>query len=76
MKHLTKFSILLFLVLCFSATSVIAAEPSNSATPTAVSEAETRSNVIVWRYKTINGKLYKRKYNTSTKKWIGDWVLA
>lgn len=31
---------------------------------------------IVWRYKTVNGRLYKRQYNTTTNKWIGDWIPA
>ena len=29
-----------------------------------------------WRYKLINGKMYKRKYNSSTNKWIGKWIPA
>lgn len=40
----------------------------------------TKSNVeptaaeIVWKYKIENGVVYKRQYNTATKKWIGDWI--
>lgn len=30
--------------------------------------------IIDWRYKVINGNLYKRKYNYSTSKWIGEWL--
>lgn len=33
-------------------------------------------DVIVWKYKVMNGKLYKRKYNQTTKKWIGSWIPA
>lgn len=33
-----------------------------------------RNNAIGWRYKKKNGKLYKRLYNYSTKKWIGKWI--
>lgn len=29
-----------------------------------------------WFYKTINGKSYKRLYNYTTNKWIGDWIPA
>ncbi len=34
-----------------------------------------QSDDIVWRYKDVNGKTYKRKYNRTTRKWIGDWIL-
>ncbi|WP_077612377.1 hypothetical protein [Clostridium sp. Marseille-P2415] len=32
-----------------------------------------QSDIIEWRYKTENGKLYKRQYNYTKVKWIGDW---
>jgi len=28
-----------------------------------------------WKYKIINGKKYKRKYNIRTNKWLSDWIL-
>ena len=31
------------------------------------------SDVIGWRYKTVNGKVYKRQYNYSKERWIGEW---
>lgn len=31
---------------------------------------------IRWRYKSINGVLYKRQYNYTAKIWIGKWVKA
>ena len=33
-----------------------------------------RADDIQYRYKIINGKLYKRLYNYSTGEWIGDWI--
>lgn len=38
------------------------------------SDLELRANDIRYRYKSINGKLYKRLYNYSTGEWIGDWI--
>lgn len=32
------------------------------------------SDKIKWRYKYINNVLYKRQYNYTKKKWIGDWI--
>ncbi len=29
---------------------------------------------LVWRYKTVNGIMYKRLYNGSTKQWVGNWI--
>ena len=31
---------------------------------------------IEWRYKYINGTLYKRKYNKTTHEWVGSWIKA
>lgn len=36
----------------------------------------TRSSDITWKYKLIDGKLYKRQFNASTSAWIGDWILV
>lgn len=35
-----------------------------------------RANIIKWRYKMENGKMYKRLFNYSTNKWIGKWERA
>ena len=32
--------------------------------------------IIELRYKVINKKLYKRQYNRTTNKWIGEWGLV
>lgn len=34
------------------------------------------SDIIDWRVKVINGKLYKRLYNYSTGEWVGPWILV
>lgn len=31
---------------------------------------------IEWRYKYINGTLYKIKYNKTTHEWVGSWIKA
>lgn len=40
------------------------------------SEAEIMplADIIVWKYKTENGILYKRQYNQSKKCWVGGWI--
>lgn len=33
-----------------------------------------RADDIGWRYKMIDGKMYKRLYNYTDHKWIGEWI--
>lgn len=33
-----------------------------------------RKDTIIWKYKMANGIMYKRKYNTTTNKWVGSWI--
>lgn len=35
-----------------------------------------KSDVIEWRIKIENNKIYKRLYNVTTKEWIGDWIYV
>ena len=35
-----------------------------------IGEVHTRSDIIDWRYKTENGKMYKRLYKFTTYEWI------
>lgn len=34
------------------------------------------AQAIGWRYKSVNGKVYRRQYNYSREKWIGEWELC
>ncbi len=52
-------------------------------TPISANEINTISDVptvspckenLVWRYKKVKGKTYKRQWNTTTNKWVGDWI--
>lgn len=40
------------------------------------SSISPQADIIEWRYKVENGKLYKRQYNCTQDKWIGDWILV
>lgn len=33
-----------------------------------------KSDIIKWRYKVIDGKVYKRQFNHSKKIWLGNWI--
>lgn len=32
-----------------------------------------RSDIIDWRYKVVDGYLYRRQFNYSKEVWIGEW---
>lgn len=53
------------------------------AAPAVATEAEAieaesaviaRKPITEWRYKVINGELYKRLYDTTNKIWLTDWI--
>ena len=55
----------------------------NRVTPVLANETKASANIyvtmpcqekLVWKYKVINGKLYKRKYNRVTGEWVGKWM--
>lgn len=38
-------------------------------------EIQPRADIYEWRYKMVNGKMYKRLYNCTKNVWVGDWIL-
>ena len=34
------------------------------------------ADITEWHYTVINGKTYRRLYNLTKRKWIGDWELC
>lgn len=39
-------------------------------------EFQTRAANIGWRYKNEDGRLYRRLYDYTNQKWIGEWELC
>lgn len=83
MKHFKNKT--LFLVFCAAALSFLPLSSKVSVTAIPLSDVQAyssdsgispQSDDIRWRYKAINGKMYKRQYNYSTDKWIGNWILV
>lgn len=50
--------------------------PITSSQNSLLDVAYPRANIIGWRYKSENGKMYRRQYNYSREKWIGEWELC
>ena len=82
MKTLNRFIFLFlfsFIAIGLFSDLTVSAQNTTSKPSTVISEEDSSvysGDVIVWKYKTMNGKLYKRKYNQTTKKWIGKWIQA
>lgn len=49
---------------------------SNSYPCSANSKVEERADAYEWRYKVVNGKLYRRLFNLTKVEWVGDWELV
>ncbi|MEY8493642.1 hypothetical protein AALC16_11600 [Lachnospiraceae bacterium 29-91] len=78
-----KFIIFLSVFSILSPSTVFAEDICTVTVPTAIAESEVNagaimpmSDVIIWRYQLIGNKMYRRRYNTTKKQWIGDWELA
>lgn len=54
----------------------VCAEPLNHNAISQENEISPHADIIEWRYKTINGKLYRRQYNYTKQMWIGNWELV
>lgn len=37
---------------------------------------EPRADKIIWKFKNIGDKRYKRQYNCTTREWIGEWEFV
>ena len=68
-----KKTILLFCMLTFLCPTPIAANEISSIENT---DIEVRADIKEWKYKFINGKLYKRLWNSTQKHWETNWIPA
>lgn len=57
-------------ILCCPSTTITA----QASTDTSI--VEPNSDILLWRYKIEDGKMYKRLYNSSTGNWVGDWIYV
>lgn len=80
-KHIITYSTIMFFAAFFAlSTPVLAAEPIDSAAKSVESESSgivPYSDIIEYRYKNINGKLYCRLYNYTRDEWAEPyWHLV
>lgn len=79
-KHILNPAIIHIMTLCIILSIPALAKPSNAdifynkVFISTKSEIIPKANDIGWRYKVVNGVLYKRQYDYTRKQWIGDWI--
>lgn len=76
MKKLVSIAALCMMMSAMFSAQVLAEVPSANDYPENIvaNEAITpRKDSIVWRYKDINGRLYRRQYNETKNIWYGEW---
>lgn len=79
MKKRILLKILIIILLFSSYTMPISAHDfslMNRLDDTTRFSIEPYADVFEWVYKRIHGNLYKRLFNRSTNKWVGDWILC
>ena len=78
MKRYAKFLVIpiLSIALLTGIGNVVVFANEISNTRINISEYIPFKDAIVWKYKTVKGKIYMRQYNSTTKKWIGEWRLV
>lgn len=74
-KHLLGIIFIFFLGINFSCIPIYASNQTQISDGTKQHQILYATSII-WRYKTIDGKLYKRQYDTVKKIWIGSWIPA
>lgn len=53
------------------------AQTNASAAPsTEYTQISPRKDQLEWRFKVVDGKLYRRLYNTTSQKWVGEWEVV
>lgn len=77
MKHLKYVCLAAFFTVCITVTLPLDTHAASAASQTSIgSQITPYSDAYEWRYRLINGKLYRRLYNLTKAKWVGDWELC
>lgn len=78
-----KFIILLSVFSILSPSTAFAEDTCTVEVPTAITESGENNKAImpmvdniIWKYKIIGNKLYRRRYNKTKKQYIGEWELV
>ncbi len=67
------------LVACFGILFIpctVCASPSNPCIIQNETIIAPKSDVLEWKFKIDNNKIYKRLFNATTDEWVGDWIYV
>lgn len=74
MKKNTKIAALLLACTVFTIASPADMSTVQASANTTTVSQNARHSIISWRFKTVDGVIYKRLYDYSSDTWIGDWI--
>lgn len=74
MKKNTKIAALLLACTMFTIASPAGISTVQASADTTAVSQNARHSIISWRFKTVDGVVYKRLYDYSSDTWIGDWI--
>lgn len=75
-NNIRKLLIYLFIANTFLTKNIVLINAQPLMPSNLASSQYLRSNNCYWVYKTINGKKYKRLFNSEKKCWVTDWILV
>ncbi|MFP3156019.1 hypothetical protein LQZ18_16665 [Lachnospiraceae bacterium ZAX-1] len=75
MKKLFKTFMILMIAIAIFGGMGVQAHAQFSLIDSSISSMSPRSDIIEWRYKVKNEKLYKRLFNYTDDVWVGKWIL-
>lgn len=76
MKKLTKVLNTIFICAILLGGTDLSACAQIPATDNSQSSVTPFADIIDWRYKVENNKMYKRLYNYTQQVWVGEWILV
>lgn len=76
MKKLFKAISILGLALAITGGAGVQASAHSLTNINTESTIRPLADIIDWRYKIEDGKMYKRLYNYTTQQWVGEWTLV
>lgn len=69
-----KLIIMLMCVLVMCSSILFVPQQEVCAKANSEEEIMPLADIIVWKYKTVNGITYKRQYNCTKQCWVGSWI--
>lgn len=52
------------------------AQTNTSTVTSTYTQVSPRKDQFEWRFKVVDGKLYRRLYNGTAQKWVGEWEVV